>query len=107
MAKNKAAKTGILYYADGTEKVVTPQNGSDFQLHELYELLDVSTIEIVRMSYEDDKNDMIFVIDEEGKLVSDWQDYINPKATAIYQQVYGDNDVMVGNALYCKSSMVK
>ena len=124
----------ILLKTDGTSVEVMPENGTDFQLPELYALIGCSMIEILSLY-----NGKIMVIDEEGKLKNDF--VVNKYATELYhygkrkmseQEIvehynkrFGVNDfcyvdlakesglpeevadAIVGNALVCEASMVK
>lgn len=89
-------KTGTLLTVDGSTIQIRPENGSDFQLEQLYSVLGCDCIEVVRL-----RDNMILIIDEEGKLVDK---RINHKATALYNN---PDDVIVGDALLCQSDMVK
>jgi predicted metallopeptidase len=91
----------ILYTTDGRSRAVAPKNGTDFQLHELYELLGVRMIEVIgsRLLRASAK-DSILVIDEEGKLKG------SPTNAAATRLITFD-DVIVGNALLCKRSEVQ
>ena len=89
----------ILIKTTGETTFVTPKNGKDFTLEELYTLIGCDMIEVV---YPEWDSDCIFVIDEEGKL--NGKD-INYPATLMWG--YGGADVLVGDVIYCKSEMVK
>ena len=83
----------IHYKTDGTAKQVKPTNGEDFTLEELQSFVG-GYIEIVSL------NDMFLVVNEEGKLNNL---PVNANATALWEQVYGKTDVIVGDVLYtCK-----
>ena len=88
----------ILIKANGEVSFVTPRNGTDFQLDELYEILKCELIEIVRAP----KNkECIFVVDEEGKLT---RKKFNAVATKMY---HFEDDYIVGDVLYCRNEMIK
>lgn len=78
---------------------VEPENKVDFQLEELYKMLDVEMIEIVQLG-----NGRVLVIDEEGKI--NGKPY-NGLATVLYNTVYAFTDIIVGHALYCRSDQLK
>lgn len=78
---------------------VEPDNGTDFQLQELYELLEVDTIEIVKSS----NGRHLVVIDEEGKLKPD--PVVNGLASILCFP--GGRDMIVGNALICDTEEIK
>lgn len=89
---------GVVLYADGKKDIVRPANGTDFSLEEMQEIVG-GYIEVVYMP-----NDWIMIVNEEGKL---YNMPINEKATYMFQNAYPTDDVIVGNALICKSEMVK
>ena len=64
---------------DGTQREVSPKNGTDFQLEELYNLLSCHYVDIVRLA----TPGQIMIIDEEGKLKRDA--ILNDAATFIYR----------------------
>ena len=86
---------------------VTPKNGRDFGLKQLYELLECDTIEVVRLDQE-----TLMIIDEEGKI------RVPPKpanalATTLWRKALlhfhksQPYDWIAGNALVCKNSELK
>lgn len=86
-------------YADGRQRDVEPNNGTDFQLEELYRLLDVKMIEVVPLR----ETEQLMIIDEEGKLNDKPH---NRVATAIahFQSAIMPDDHIVGHALICDKS---
>lgn len=121
-----------LYKADGTIQTITPENGKDFQLAELYGLLGCRMIEVTQTG----DPAMIFIGDESARLHNDV--CINREATRIFREgndipndpkdvrVYfnevmeemgdslifcGDRDeepyTIVGTVIYCPSVMLK
>lgn len=77
-----------------TTRAVAPANArKGYTLDELYELLQCSTVEIIRAP-----GGMILVVDEEGRLAGK---PLNPAASRIAGQP------IVGDALHCKASRVK
>lgn len=122
MELNKA----YLIELDGTLNEVKPENGTDFQLKEMYKMLQCEMIELISLA-----NGMYMVIDEEGKLTNNPE--INKKATELFQEgrmsakeykekmkaMYGDAFIMVdsgdeeldnsivGLALVCPPEMFK
>lgn len=89
-----------LYKADGSTRQVEPDNGSSFELEQLYDLLNCDMIQVVPVGKGE-----IMVIDEEGKLKSDAK--INKKATERARGFLFAGDVIVGNALVCKDEELK
>lgn len=90
-----------LYKQSGEAIKVYPNNGTDFTLEELQGYVD-GYIEIVVLN-----EDLIIVINEEGKL--DKNARLNERATAIarkHNAIYS-NDYIVGNAILCARTMVK
>lgn len=121
----------ILIRTDGSLDNVFPINGTDFTLEELYEHLNCTCIDIIRLL---DNSDNILVIDDEGKLKKDF--VVNKLATVmartgrIHPKDYdpekdelakqfdftvhllgtGDNELdfsVVGNAILCDKSQIK
>ena len=88
----------LLIKTTGESSFVTPQNGKDFTLEELYQLLGCDMVEVVYPVYD---SDCIFIIDEEGKLTG--KD-INYAATIMWG---AQRDVLVGDVIYCPSEMLK
>lgn len=88
----------LLIKATGESQFITPKNGTDFTLEELYTLIGCDLIEVV---YPLVDNGNIFIIDEEGKLTGKDINY----AATIMWGVTGD--VLVGDVVYCPSEMLK
>ena len=91
-----------LYTTDGGVRPVTPENGKDFKLEELYKLLKCDLVEVVYLN-----RTQIMIIDEEGKLRSEPK--VNQKATVIawkYMAIH-PKDVVVGDAIVCDTKMFK
>jgi hypothetical protein len=86
-----------IYKADGSIIDVKPNNGTDFSLEELQEIVG-GYIEIVSLM-----DDEIMVINEEGKLIDL---PFNETATQMYQEVDGFYDYIAGDVLVCDSNMV-
>lgn len=84
---------------DGTMTEVIPNNGTDFQLEELYQLIDCQSILMVDTT----NDDLVMVIDEEGNIKDEVK--INHKATSQYQ--YASHHSIVGKVLICKRKMIK
>jgi hypothetical protein len=86
---------------------VTPENGTDFKLAQLYALLDCETIEVIYLKHDTSDDDLIMIGDEEGRLVDDPE--LNAEATKIYRESWnvGAPYDIVGNVILCKSKMLK
>jgi hypothetical protein len=93
-----ATRQAVLIKADGTRELVEPKNGEDFSREELQGFVD-GYIEIVFC-----RDKKIMVLNEEGKLMSL---PFNPEATKIFQDNFGDRDIIVGDVLYCDITLVK
>lgn len=82
---------------------VTPINGENFRLKELYELLDCHTVEVVPLT-----QDLILIVDEEGKFRN--PAYLNLLATYAWHkhvpQARGV-DSIVGKAILCHTSQFR
>ncbi len=61
--KDERNHMGTLYYPDGRTEEVSPENGRDYQLEELHQLLDCSTIALIPT-----RDGNIMVIDDDGKI---------------------------------------
>jgi hypothetical protein len=82
---------------DGTKTEVKPENGSDFNLQEMYRYTNGGPIEIVRAC----DGQSLIVLNEEGKL----KDLpYNNIATMLYGNPY---DAIVGDVLLCDTEEVK
>lgn len=82
-------------------KEVHPENGTDFSLEELRKLIDCEYIEVLGIN-----NDMIMIIDEEGKLN---KKTFNLAATQICHEYHSilTWDCVVGKVVLCPRSMLK
>lgn len=69
-----------------------PANGKDFKLTELYKFLNCKIVEVVDL-----RNGKLMIIDEKGKLKSDFK--FNNLATFIARPVLGSGDRIAGFAL--------
>lgn len=88
----------VLYKADGNTCYVEPKNGTDFTLEELQGFVG-GYIEVVSID-----STTIMVVNEEGKMLG--LDF-NITATAIYNDLCGSSDCIVGDVLLCDTSMVR
>jgi len=88
----------MILKTDGSWQTVEPKNHKDFKLEELNTIVG-GYIEVVYL-----KNEMILVINEEGKI---HRLPINPRATQYYWDGKPNGDYIVGDVLYCKQSEVK
>jgi hypothetical protein len=95
----QAGRTALLIKATGEARFITPKNGTYFTLKELYQLLGCDMVEVVYPVYE---SDCIFIIDEEGKLTG--KD-VNYAATIMWGG--HPSDVLVGDVIFCHTSMLK
>lgn len=95
---SKPVVEGTIYYANGGSEKVSPQNGSDYKLEQLQQIVG-GHIEVVSL-----KDGRIIVLNEEGKLEGL---PVNWAATKLFQKDYGPEDIIVGNVLVCRSEEVK
>ena len=80
---------------------VSPANGTDWTLEELYKLIDTDLIEVVPVN-----DDLILIVDEEGLCKE--SPIPNPEASGVVE--YHNRhfkDKIVGKAILCPSSMLK
>lgn len=91
-----------LYTTDGGERPAAPENGKDFQLEELYKLLKCDLVEVVYLN-----RTQIMIIDEEGKCRAEPK--VNKKATMLAwkHMAIHPNDVIMGDAIVCDTTMFK
>lgn len=89
----------LLIKVTGKSSSVTPKNGTNFTLEELYKLIGCDMIEVVYPLYD---SNIIIVIDEEGKLKG--KD-INYAATIMWGGA--GYDALVGDVIVCHISMLK
>lgn len=78
--------------ADGTTIVVEPKNGTDFELHEMYELIGCDIIEFVRVG------EKWLVVDEEGIMN---RKPLNSEASKMAGMT------ILGDALLCNINQIK
>lgn len=81
---------------DGIEQLVEPRNGKEFQLDELYALIECDTVQLVHLA-----DGSAMFCDEEAKLKKVWP-AVNEKATRLLAAAGGlPGDVVLGNVLVC------
>jgi superfamily II DNA or RNA helicase len=98
--------TATLFKIDGTEQTVKPQNGENFTLSELREMLGCQWIEPIYLKSQTTDEDLIMIGDEEARLFDNY--VVNTKATEMYQESWNRKDLdIVGNIVLCPSSMLK
>jgi len=86
-----------IYKTNGTEVEIQPQNGKDFTLQEMQDIVG-GYIEILPIG------DYLMVINEEGKLNGLG---INKKATDIFLSYYLYSfDIIVGDVLVCEANQI-
>lgn len=90
--------SAYLVTVEGSIHEITPQNGTDFELEELQELVD-GPIEVVQVT-----DEQIIVVHEEGKFCKT----INLKATEWAHEkrcIFAD-DYLCGNVVICPDAML-
>lgn len=94
-----------LYTTDGHAKEITPANGTDFTLDEMYGYVG-DPVEFLALP-----SGQVMLINEEGKL-NDLPK--NEQATEIWKREYpieqypdNNDELIVGNAIVCDAEMVK
>ncbi|WP_289075725.1 DUF3846 domain-containing protein [uncultured Bacteroides sp.] len=99
MDKQIEKRIATIIYEDGTEKEVSPKNGTDFKLEEMQDVVN-GYIDIIRMG-----DGKIMVINDEGKFECEY----NRRATEIAHS-YGTlfpGDYISGNVILCDNDMVR
>jgi hypothetical protein len=84
---------------------ILPENGKTFTLQELYKLLGCEMVQVVPLWQQGKDAKLpyqILICDEEAKLHDGWRDNINEAATKIWNDYYGDTDLIVGTVIVCK-----
>ena len=89
-------KGAIVLCANSYDYPLSPKNGSDFAMSELYAHLRCDTIEIVQ--HPKDK-DVLLIMDEDGKLK---HRPINDLVSSFFH-----NQVVVGDVIMCEKSFLK
>jgi hypothetical protein len=82
---------------------VSPRNGRNFKLPELYEMLNCRTVEVVPLT-----DELILIIDDEGKFHHPC--YLNLLATYLWYQCQPaarGHDSIVGRAIRCHTKQIK
>ena len=83
---------------------VTPKNGTDFTLEELYELLDTDLIEVVHLNASQVEAEAIMIVDEEAKLKG--KKFNALASIEFYSRSMPLQDI-AGDAIICDPSMLK
>ena len=96
----KKLNSSFLIKSTGETKKIKPKNGLNFELHELYDILNCKLIQLVNTV-----DGKLIILDEEGKLNEGWKENINDKATKLYE--YGKYDPIVGDVLICNNNQIK
>lgn len=89
----------ILYRADGTKEVVTPENGTDFKIEELYRHLNCDMVEEINTG----DPAMLMIGDEEGRIKNGAT--LNLEATRIYREGNGIPNTPEGARKYFNEVM--
>lgn len=88
-----------LIKTNGEEIEISPENGTDFSLKELYNYVD-GYIEVVNLRSENN----IMIVNEEGAINGM---PVNHKASMIYSKEFSVNQRIYGDVVICKYDMVK
>ena len=91
--------------ANGESHIIEPKNGTDFTLKEMQDYVG-GTIDLVKLT-----DGMIFVLNDDGKLEGL---EMNEQATKYFKLAYpiekyphNNDELIVGDVIYCHKSMVK
>lgn len=88
----------VIYKANGEKQEVTPENGKDFKLKQLQNIVG-GLIDYVHLG-----NGEIMVFNDEGKLM---RLPYNREATERFQKAFQTDDFIVGDVLVCKDNEVE
>lgn len=93
-------KKALFIPIEGEIKEIEPKNGSDFQLEEVYELLNIELVECV---YIPNNNNKIMLVDEEGA----FRQVINKRASAFCSDCYQSPCTIFGDVLVVFNNQFK
>lgn len=99
-------KAPWLFRAGGKiEKAPPPKNETDYTLNELYKMLDVGCIEIIRARRDTRiPYGMVMIVDESGLVRNDKAPIVNPIATWLYGSI--NQHPIVNTVLLCPEEMI-
>lgn len=93
----------ILVKPDRSIESIVPKNGKDFQLKELYKLIECNLIEVVYHDKLIGGKEYIIIIDKEGKFKTLPINYI---VTSFWGKPQHLQDFKRGNAIICPKEML-
>ena len=99
-----------LYKTDGTSEDVSPENGKNFQLEELYKLLNCTNVELIDIN----SDFTIMIGDGEARCKNEDCQVVNRSASLVYRlgwvtEVENVNDLplIIGDVIVCQSNQFK
>jgi hypothetical protein len=92
--------SAVLIYPNKEPVEITPENGRDFRLEELYRHLQCSTIQVIGIDV-----DRIMILDEDGKSNAPVEP--NIRATLLALPVLMPDDWIAGPAIICPAKMLR
>ena len=96
-------ETATLYRTEGTALTISPSNGKNFNLQELYKWLGCEMIEVLNLP---NLKGQILICDEEA--LCNGNNIVNRRATEVYRKAWDSDEVgVVGDAILCPSKMLR
>jgi len=95
--ETKGRFSDYLIRTDGVMTECAPENGTDYELAQLYRMLDCQTVEVIELA----DTGWILVCDEESKCKAEEFIEVNVKATELAKYVLGPGDYIAGPAILC------
>jgi|688.fasta_scaffold85641_3 hypothetical protein len=93
-----------LITTDNQQVKITPKNGCDFTLEELYQHIGCELVEIIYLNNPGEPDDLVMIGDEEARLKDA---SLNALATDLYQKNWDTQMDIVGNVILCQNKNFK
>ena len=111
-------RIAVLHRHGQKPQQITPENGKNFTLQELYKLCECDMIQAVPLRktgavkldgkiVKEAMPEQLLLCDEDGKLKADWGQRISLTATQVWERYYGKSDVIVGPVVICHPKMLR
>jgi hypothetical protein len=94
--------TDYLIRVDGVLTPCAPENGTHYQLAQLYRMLDCELVEVIDL-----RDGRILICDEESKCKAEEFIEVNVKATRLAKHVLFPGDFIAGAAILCGTEKLR